>query len=207
MVLKNILRIIIDYRLSLIKIIFFEFIYIFRGYKGNNFDFSRNLTMSDNIPCPYYFLLKIKKILKNNKFNTFIDLGCGSGRVLNFFNKKFNNKNFIGVEYFYDQYSQSKKLFNKNENIEILQGDFTKMDLYKENADCYFLNNPFKNDSEFIIFFENLINYVSRDKDIFFIFINYNFNVIKNLKKIIPIEHFYVSDIKGYSVCCLHKNK
>jgi len=113
MVLKNILRIIIDYRLSLIKIIFFEFIYIFRGYKGNNFDFSRNLTMSDNIPCPYYFLLKVKKILKNNKFNTFIDLGCGSGRVLNFFNKKFNNKNFIGVEYFYDQYSQSKKLFNK----------------------------------------------------------------------------------------------
>ena len=61
MIIKNIIRILISYRFSLIKIIFFEIIYIVKGYKGNKLSFSKNNIMTDNIPCPYYFLYRIDK--------------------------------------------------------------------------------------------------------------------------------------------------
>ena len=51
MILKNLFRIISDYKFSLVTIIFFELIYLIKGYKGNRFDFSNNDWMSDNIPC------------------------------------------------------------------------------------------------------------------------------------------------------------
>ena len=59
MIFKNILRILKSYRLSLFKIIFFELFFLIRGYKGNKFNFSKNDLMTDNIPCPYYFLVKV----------------------------------------------------------------------------------------------------------------------------------------------------
>ena len=85
MIIRNILRIFKSYKFYLIQIIFFEIIYTTRGYKGNTFNFSNNNIMADNIPCPYYFLFKIGKIIKQYNFDTFIDLGCGSGRVIDFF--------------------------------------------------------------------------------------------------------------------------
>ena len=45
---KNILQILISYRLSLIKIIFFELLYLAKGNKGNKFTFSKNDIMTDN---------------------------------------------------------------------------------------------------------------------------------------------------------------
>ena len=73
MLFKSLLRILKSYRFSLIKIIFFELIYLIKGFKGNRFTFSKN-EMADNIPCPYYFLYKIKKFLADKK-----KFGYGSG--------------------------------------------------------------------------------------------------------------------------------
>ena len=87
---------------------FFETIYLLKGFKGNKINFSKNKMMSDNIPCPYFFLIKIKKTLEPLSFEKFIDLGCGSGRVINFFNESFPNKSFVGIEYFSDQYNYCK---------------------------------------------------------------------------------------------------
>ena len=123
---KNILELLINYRLSLIKIIFFELLYLVKGNKGNKFTFSKNDTMTDNTPSPYYFLHRIKKIIRNKDFEIFLDLGCGSGRVIDFFNKSLLNKNFIGIEYFDEQVSYCKKNFAQHENIQIIQADFTK---------------------------------------------------------------------------------
>ena len=86
MIIKNIIRIIKIYKISLIKIIYYELLYLLRGYKGNKFNLIDNNLIADNIPCPYYYLTRIEKTLKNLSFQTFLDLGCGSGRVLNFFN-------------------------------------------------------------------------------------------------------------------------
>ena len=219
MILKNLFKIISSYKFSLITIVFFELLYLIKGYKGNRFDF-----VSNNIPCPYYFLFKIKKTLKNNNFYRFLDLGCGSGRVINFFNKNFYNKNFIGIEYFLDQYEYCRKSFQNQKNIKIIQADFTKSDFFQYNADCYFLNNPFvsnteyfaskpnikeillKKNSELIEFIEKIINFSLKKKNILFIFVNYNKKIIEELKNIRCIESYYINDTKGYSIYCLNNN-
>ena len=71
MLFNTILRILKSYRFSLIKIILFELIYLIKGYKGNNITFSKNKLMTNNIPCPYYFLHKIEKIIRNKDFKIF----------------------------------------------------------------------------------------------------------------------------------------
>ena len=128
MILKNLFRIIGDYKFSTIIVLFFELLYLIKDYKGNRFNFSNNDLMTDNIPCPYYLLFKIKKNIKNNNFFKFLDLGCGSGRVIDFFNKNFPNKNLTGIEYFPAQYEYCRKIFQKQKNIKIIQADFTKSD-------------------------------------------------------------------------------
>ena len=90
MLLRNLLRIVHSYKFSIFVIIFFEILYILKGYKGNNFKITTDKKMSDNIPCPYYFLLRIQKVLKKNNFTKFLDLGCGSGRTIDFFSKNFH---------------------------------------------------------------------------------------------------------------------
>ena len=205
MLLKNLFRIVNVYKFSLITIIFFELIYLIKGYKGNRFNFSNNDSMTDNFPCPYYFLFKIKKTLKNTNFHNFIDLGCGSGRAIDFYNKNFSNKNFVGIEYFTNQYEYCKKIFHKQKNIEIVQADFTKLNLLKYNPDCYFMTAPFKNKMEFIKFIEKLIN-LPLKKNCLFIFVNCNKKTIEELKNIRCIESFYINNIQGYSICKINNN-
>ena len=205
MFLKNLFRIINAYKFSLITVIFFELIYLIKGYKGNRFNFSNNDSMTDNFPCPYYFLFKIKKTLKNTNFRNFIDLGCGYGRTIDFYNKNFSNKNFLGIEYFTNQYKYCKKIFHKQKNIEIVQADFTKLNFLKYNPDCYFINHPFKKKMEFIKFIEKLISF-SIKKNCLFIFVNCNKETIEELKNIQCIESFYINKIQGYSICNLNNN-
>ena len=199
MIFKNILRILISYRFSLIKIIFFELLYLIKGYKGNSFNFSSNDVMTDNIPCPYYFLYKIKKTIKEIDFEIFIDLGCGSGRVIDFFNKNLLNKKFIGIEYFDKQFFSSKANLEKYTNIQLINSDFTKIDFLKYNADCYFFNDPIKEDLIFI----NIINKISslhNNRNILLIFVNCNDSIINSIKNIQCVETFYINDRKGYSI-------
>ena len=42
MLLKNLVRIISNYKFSIITIVFFELLYLVRGYKGNEFSFINN---------------------------------------------------------------------------------------------------------------------------------------------------------------------
>ena len=204
MLLKNFIRIIKNYKFFIITIIFFELIYLFRGYRGNKFNFSDNDLMTDNLPCPYYFLFKIKKALKNQNFYNFLDLGCGSGRVIDFLNKSFPNKNLIGIEYFNNQFEYCEKIFQDKKNIKIVQADFTKSDFFQYNADCYFFNDPFKKNLEFIKCVEKIINFSLNKKQSLLIFVNHNKKIIDELKNIRCIESFYVSNIKGYSICRLN---
>ena len=206
MLLKNFIRIITSYKFSIIMIIFFELIYLFKGYRGNKFNFSENDLMADNLPCPYYFLFKIKKALKNQNFYNFLDLGCGSGRVIDFFNKSFPNKNLIGIEYFNNQFEYCEKVFQDKKNIKIVQADFTKSDFFQYNADCYFFNDPFKKNLEFIKCVEKIINFSLNKKQSLLIFVNHNKKIIDELKNIRCIESFYVSNIKGYSICRLNND-
>ena len=198
-IIKNTLRIIREYNISLIKILFFEFIYFIKGYKGFKFDFSTNTTMTDNIPCPYYLLFKIKKHLKENNFLKLYDLGCGAGRVIDFFNRSFPDKEFVGIEYFSKQFEYCTKIFIQNDNIKIIQDDFTKINVNKNDPDYLFLTAPFKNTSDFIHFMEKTISL--SNKKLFFIIVNYNKETIKMVKNIKFIDSFYIGKNTGYSIC------
>ena len=109
------------------------------------------------------------------------------------------------LEYFDLQYEYCKKIFQNQKNIKIIQTDFIKSDLLQFDVDCYFFNDPFKKTSDFIEFIEKIINF-SLKKKILFIFVNYNKKVIDELKNIRCIDSFYVSNIKGYSICCTDNN-
>ena len=73
MLVKKLFELASNYKFHFFKIIFFEFIYIIRGYKGNQFYISKNDSMTANIPCPFYFLVRIEineKIESLNISNT-----------------------------------------------------------------------------------------------------------------------------------------
>jgi hypothetical protein len=199
MIIKNILRILVSYRLSLINIIFFELIYLIKGYRGNKFNLSNNQIMTDNIPCPYYFLSKINKILNKINFNTFVDLGCGSGRAIEFFNKNLINKSFVGIEYYLKYYKYSSNLFKDSSNIKIINENFFNVNLQELNADCYFLNHPVKEDKLLVEIIKKILNF-SKNKKIFFIFINCNRAKLKELNSIEYVEEFYFNNNKGFSI-------
>ena len=97
--------------------IIFEFYYIFRLKNFDIFNFSKKKQYlfksnqkysTNNIPTPFYILFNIKKFFFKKKINNFfmIDLGCGSGRVLKYFNLYFNCR-YLGLDF-------NKKLINKN---------------------------------------------------------------------------------------------
>ena len=198
--IKNFFRIFRNYKLSSFLLIFFEIFYFFRGFKGFKFNFSINDHMTDNIPCPYYFLFKIKNDLSNNSFEKLIDLGCGSGRIIDFFNNNFYNKKFVGIEFFDAQYEHCRNIFKNQKNIEIIQGDFTKIDLDRSAPDCFFISAPFKKSIDFLNFMKNLIN-ASSNKKRLFIIINYDKNIISNLKGLECLKSFYIANGTGYSIC------
>ncbi len=199
MIFKNIFRIIRSYRFSLIKIIFFEFIYLIKGYKGNSFNFSPNDIMTDNIPCPYYFLYRIKRALKDIGFTTFIDLGCGSGRVINFFNSCYPKNKFIGIEYFEEQFLLCKKNLDKYKNIQLLNSDFRNVDVVRYNADCYFFNEPIKDDLIFTDYVKKIID-INKQQKTLLIFVNCNKAILESIKDIQCVETYYINDRKGYSI-------
>ena len=200
MLLKNFLEILSNYKSHIIKIIFFEIFYVMMGYKGNQFNFSKNPRMTANIPCPYYFLRKIEKKLKENNFNVFVDLGCGSGRAIDFFNKKFKNKKFIGIDFFEKYCNLCTAIFKKNENVKIIQSDFTKLNLSDFDADCFFFNDPILNQRESIDFVKKIVKSKESNKSILLIFVNCNKNLFNSFEQSNCVDSYYINNIKGYSI-------
>jgi len=111
-----------------------------KGYKVSKIkdDYS-----TPNIPTPYYFLELISDYIKNENLNDFniIDLGCGSGRLVKYFDKKFNIK-FVGIDFNEKVIKKNLIRFNKK-NFKFFNLDLKKinkindLDIIDEN----FLSN------------------------------------------------------------------
>ena len=200
--INSIVRIFKEYKIYILIIIFFEIYYFLKNYKGFKISYSKNQSMADNIPCPYYFLFKINKFLKKRKFNSVIDLGCGSGRIINFINNKYQNKKITGIEYFNEQYNYAKEIFKKSKNISIKKLNFIKINFSKKIYDVYFLSAPFKKKKDFLQFMNKLAK-INKIKKKIIIIINYDKKLINKVKKLRFINSFYLSKEKGYSICIL----
>ena len=205
MILKIFLRTLISYRFSLVKIIFFELFFLLKGNKGNRFTISKNEMMTDSIPCPYYFLYKIKKKIVNNNCKLLLDLGCGSGRVIDFFNKGLLNKHFIGIEYFEKHFLYCKKNFEIDKNIKLVKANFIDYDFLQYNADCYFFNDPIKNDKTSIDVLKKIADSPHTKDGILLIVVNCNNVVLNALKNVQCIKKYYINDKKGFSIYRINK--
>lgn len=168
--MKKFFDLIISYKFSFIIILFYELIYILLGYRGNSFKIRKNHKSTDNIPCPYYFLHRIYNIIKSENIKSFVDLGCGNGRVLYFFNKKLKI-NYLGIELFKDAYDSCLKIFKNDPNVSLLNKNFFDLD-FKNNFDCYFLNDPLKEVGDHNKLVNSIISSIERSRKPLFVTVN-----------------------------------
>ena len=155
--------------LGLFKMLYFEFsnliikgptTFLNIGYKSSRHKAKENY----NIPTPYVYLYYLRNILKDKTDYTFIDIGSGTGRVIQFA-IDMNFKKIISVE-------KSTKL-NK-----ILKKKFGDSVHYIEND----AENITFDDSENKIYFF----FESFNEEIFFEFLERN-NVTNSTKKLLVV--------------------
>ena len=145
--LKAIFNVFKNYKLYSLPILFYEVIFNLNYNKNyNKIKYLKSNIFSDSIPCPYFFLKKIKLFINKNDINTICDLGSGYGKILYYFGKICKYK-IDGVEIDYNIFKQSK--FLQSKNIRILNYDITKFDLNKNRYDLLILNDPVKKIKDF----------------------------------------------------------
>lgn len=199
--MKKIIELIISYRFSLFKVFLYEVFYIIQGYKGNTFNLRNNFKTTDTIPCPYYFLKKIFLEIKRYKIQSITDIGCGSGRVLSFFNKKMR-LNLIGYELFDDSYEECIRIFKNNLNVTIIKGDFFNSDIGEGRTDCYFINDPIKQLENHNILFNEFLNQLNKcRKPIYIVAVNMTNDKLKVFNRL----EFIKSDLIGIKGFKLYK--
>jgi SAM-dependent methyltransferase len=195
--MKKIYDIISAYGFFLFKLLFYEAVYIFMGYRGNKFNIRNDKKVTDNIPCSYLFLSQIVNYFKKNKINSFVDLGCGNGRAIDFFNKKLNIKCF-GIELYQENFKECENLFKNDANVTILNKNFFTFDFNQNKFDCYFMNDPLqtKEDSNKLI--EMIM--LSRKNDsqpFYFVLSNFNKSKREYFAKFELVKSFEVGN-RGY---------
>tara|TARA_Y100000590_G_scaffold401201_1_gene485895 strand:+ start:640 stop:1260 length:621 start_codon:yes stop_codon:yes gene_type:complete len=143
------------YKNKLLSILFFEIYYTLK-YRDYYYKIHNHDLMTDALPCPYFFLHEISKFIKKNSISNIIDLGSGTGRVVNFLANS-TGKNITGYEV--DQelinYSLSKK---KYKNANFLKEDFTLLNFEDHKIDCYIYNSPLKKEEDMIEFIRKIQN-------------------------------------------------
>ena len=199
-------QILLSYKKVLIQLLFFEFFYLLRGYKQNSIEIFNNDRFTDNIPCPYFFLQKIIKFILKSNIKSLLDLGCGGGRALYFFNEKLKI-NYYGIEYQTTIYENCKKLFQKDDNIKIFNEDFMSFEFLKLNNDCYFINDPLKKKDDLEKLIIKILDLIKKNgKIIYFILINLDDSKRKIFNEYKLIE-FYQINSKGYYIYSSEKNQ
>ena len=193
--LKTIFKIISTYRISFLILLFYEIKYIlFLRYKGNRINILNNKFFTDNIPTPYYFLVKIYDYLKDKKIKTIVDIGCGSGRVLYFFHMNNSSYNLKGFEINHSIYLETLSRFKNNKKIKIINKNFLKKNS-KINADLYYLADPFKKDSDYDFFFNK---FSKIKKKIYLILVNRD-KKVKSLKNFKTVNKLKLNK-RGYTI-------
>tara|TARA_A100001015_G_C14974421_1_gene706580 strand:- start:14 stop:610 length:597 start_codon:yes stop_codon:yes gene_type:complete len=193
--LKALIKIIITYKLNLIFIIYYEIKYIFfLKYKCNEIDIIKSKNYTDNIPTPYFFLDRIFNFIKNKKIKKFTDIGCGSGRVINFFSRKKSNLKIIGYEINKNIFLRTKIFFKNNNKIQIKNINVLKSKKLK-STDIFYLADPFKKNSDY----NKIVKLISKSKKKMYIIVVNISNNLKVFKKYKIINQFQCNKL-GYKI-------
>ena len=197
--MSRIVDLIISYRYSLIKILLFEIFYIILGYKGNKFINRNSKLATDTIPCPYFFLHKIVNEIKSLNIKSITDIGCGNGRVINFLNKKLHLQ-LNGYEIFLDSFNFCSKYFKNYKNIKIHNVNFFYGNHLKGQVDCYFINDPIKDNTVHNKCFKKLLNAVkSKGKIVHFILVNMSPKKLEIFKELSFVSSYCIGN-RGFYI-------
>lgn len=195
--IKSIYHIFKNYRLYSVPILLSEAIFYFK-YNGafNKFKYLNSNFLSDSIPCPYFFLIKIKKFISKKKINFICDLGSGYGKVLYFFGKLSNYK-IDGIEFEKDIYSETKIL--ENNNIKVFNDNILNYNLKNAQYDLFIINDPLKKSEDLL----SLINKIKNlNKKTHIVFINMDEKKVSYIENnLIIIESFIISKNKNIFFC------
>ncbi len=181
--------------IDLIKILVFEIINF-----NKNFNFfyikSKNPKYFDHIPTPYYYLYKIDNEIKMLKIRKkyFVDLGCGTGRAVNFFYNR-GYKKIIGVE-------QSKKIFEICSNLKVskkiilINKDVKKYHI-PDNTGIIYIYNPGPSD-----LIKKIINKIKKKnfKNLIVIYVTPKYIKLFNKKNFEIIKKDYNKNFVGYVI-------
>ena len=110
----------------------------------------------------------------------------------------YKNKDLIAIPLGLAPYRNTKS---------VIIEDFTKYDFIQYNANCYFFNNPFKNDKDVIPIIKHIKKNQIKEGNILFIFINFNKDTFEELKDLKKIEKYYINKDKGFSLYLLDLDK
>ena len=195
--IKALYHIILNYHIYAIPILFQEIYFNLVYNKSfNKFKYLESDFLSDSIPCPFFFLKKIKIFIKKNNINKICDLGSGYGKILYFFGI-INNYKIDGVEFDEEIYIESKGIINKN--IQIFNQNILDYNFDKKNYDLLIINDPLKKTRDLQI----LINNIKKHRDSYFIiFINLTENKLNKVNSNFKIiEKYIVSKNKNIFFC------
>ena len=162
----------------------------------NKFKYLNDDFLSDSIPCPYYFLKKIKSFAVKKNLNSFCDLGSGYGKVLYFFGS-LNDYKIDGVEFDKELHLNSTVLNHKN--IEVFNANILELDFNNTKYDMFIMNDPLKKKEDLL---QLILKIKKFSKKSYLVFINLDEKKIElinhNLKL---IDSFVVSKNKSILFC------
>lgn len=89
----------------------------------------------------YLYLKELLKVVKLQKEDVFVDVGCAWGRLIGYLHSHLHAKKFIGVELNSEVAKIAVDIFKHEESVEIIEGDvLIKLPL---EGTVFFLFNPF----------------------------------------------------------------
>ncbi len=195
--LKAFFHIFKNYHFYSIPILLSEAIfYLKHNNTVNKFKYLNDDFLSDSIPCPYYFLKRIKSFAIKKDLNNFCDLGSGYGKVLYFFGS-LNNYKIDGVEFDKEIYLNSTVL--NNNNIEIFNANILELDFNNTKYDMFIMNDPLKKKEDLLQLILKIKKFCKKS---YLVFVNLDEKKIKIINhNLTLIDSFIVSKNKNILFC------
>ncbi len=135
----------------------------------------------DTVSTDWYSLVSIFKLIEVDKSEVLIDIGCGLGRVLIFWSKKYPSNRIVGYELNPIVFRECKNILTKKAEI------YCRNVLLEEKiyGDLFFLFNPF-GEKELLKFTKKIIQSNKKFKIVYFYPVH--IDALSTLKKEILIE-------------------
>lgn len=135
---------------------------------GNHKSAYKHLGANDVYHTAYPAMPLIFRYVTITPEDVLVDVGCGKGRVINYWlNKKYNNK-IVGLELDPEIARQTAAQFARRKNVSIVQGDAIAN--FPHDGTIFYFYNPFC--EEKVIEFEKLAARISENRPIKIIYYN-----------------------------------